>query len=61
MNTYQVTYFPPGVTSAVAPLTVQAVDFLIEDEFVLFVDASRTSVLAVPLTLNPIIVRTATT
>lgn len=58
MNTYQVTYYPPGSTTAVT-VPVQAVDFDIVDEFVLFLDAAKTTVLAVPLALDPVIQRMA--
>lgn len=59
MNTYSVSYFPPGATTAVT-VPVQAADFDIVDEFVLFLDAAKTTVLAVPLALDPVIQRTAT-
>ena len=61
MNTYQVTYFPPGGTSP-ATVTQQSAAYDIGEEVVLFLDDSDPAqiVLAVPLALNPIIQRTAT-
>jgi hypothetical protein len=59
MNTYQVSYFPQGFT-ATQTVTVQAVDFVFTDLFVLFMDTAKTTVLAVPLNLDPVITRTVT-
>lgn len=59
MNTYTVTYFPPGASAPPSAITVQAVEFFTDPEFVLFIDTDRATVLAVPLALTPIITRAA--
>ena len=59
MNTYQISYFPEGFTTAQV-LTVQASEFVFTDLFVLFMDTSKVTILAVPMRLDPVILRTAT-
>jgi hypothetical protein len=65
VNTYQVTYFPEGWNPAAAPLgcmqTVTAAEFLIDAEYVIFVDDATPpkAVFAIPHSAIPVILRTA--
>ncbi|MGW7001422.1 hypothetical protein ACWGCW_00995 [Streptomyces sp. NPDC054933] len=58
MNTYTVTYWPPGGSASVTA-TTGAAEFMFDDGFVLFVDAQQHPVLAVPTALNPVVTQTA--
>lgn len=61
MSTYQVTYYPPALVpgSSGIMLTVGAKEFIYTPDAVVFVDDSNAYILAVPLALDPVIVRTA--
>lgn len=60
MSTYQVTYYPPGLASGSAgvPVTVQAKEFVYTADAVVFVDDTNAYILAVPLALDPVVLRT---
>lgn len=63
MNTYTVTYFVPGSTTAQPPITVQADEFMVDREYVTFLldnSGNPISVCAIPTALNPIVQRTGT-
>jgi hypothetical protein len=64
MNTYTVTYYPSGpTTSAPVPVVVSVVakEFVVSEQFVVFVDDSTPgqSVFAVPIYVSPVIQLTA--
>lgn len=54
MNTYSLTYWAPGVTGS-SIMTVNANEFTFTETHVLFLNEKHAVVLAVPLTLQPII------
>lgn len=55
MNTYSVTYWAPGNTTGASVLSVSAAEFAFTETHVLFMDGNRMVVLAMPLTLQPMI------
>lgn len=63
MNTYSVTYYPPGATRQPVTVTVQATDFVVQEDYVSFLDAdtNNQAVLAIPRATYPIVTRTAVT
>ena len=63
MNTYLVTLYQQGSVAPYPTYSTQAHEYVFTDRYVLFMDNSTpraATVLAVPLELNPVIVRTAT-
>jgi hypothetical protein len=54
VNTYQVTYFPPGSSSPVV-LTVKAVAFDYMPDVVSFIGENNEPVFAVPVSLDPVV------
>ena len=58
MNTYQVTWYPPNAANAVSA-TVTAQDFVINEDMVVFLDVSNSTVFAIVKSLNPVVDRTA--
>lgn len=55
MNSYSITYWAPGSTEVSSILSVNAAEFVFTETHVLFMDDSRKVVLALPLTLQPMI------
>lgn len=65
MNTYNITYWPPPAqvgTQTYTPvtLTIQAVDYSIGEDMVIFVDTNRSVIFSLPTGLYPVIQRTVT-
>lgn len=54
MNTYSLTYWAPGTTGA-SVMTVNAHEFAFTETHVIFLNGSKMVILAVPLTLQPIV------
>ena len=59
MNNYSVVYYPTATMPA--SMTITAKEFIIDGEYVIFTDDAGKAVLAVPLDLNPVILRNAPT
>ena len=55
MNSYSITYWVPGSTGTPSILSVNAAEFAFTETHALFMDDSRKVVLALPLTLQPMI------
>lgn len=58
---FTVTYLIPnmaGSSTATAPMTItNATDFMVDNDFVVFLDANRGAVAVVPVALHPVITR----
>lgn len=59
MNTYKVTCFQPVSGAQLTFVDIQAAAFMVDGDYVFFVDDGGKAVVAVPLDMNPIVQRTA--
>ncbi len=58
MNTYTVIWYPPSATAG-TQATVQATQFIVNEDYALFMDAAGEPVLAIPRSLSPVVTRAA--
>lgn len=58
MNTYSVIWYPPTATAG-TQATVQAAQFIVNEDYVLFVDSAGDPLLAIPRSLSPVVTKTA--
>lgn len=58
MNGYSLIYWPPDNAPQVS-VNVRAYSFEINKDFVLFIDQNGSPIMAVPVTLNPVVALTA--
>jgi hypothetical protein len=54
VNTYSLTYWAPG-TTGVSVMSVNAHEFAFTETHVIFLNGSKMVIMAVPLTLQPIV------